>query len=111
MSKPLNAVMFLVRSGHIVVCGDVEDGIFHYLLNKLTGELNAVRDNGINNLMNMKIIPERSIGSMSQTGVVRPLSAQPVDSGDEDEVTDRASVEVDVKAASEENNSGERYVG
>ena len=44
---------------------------------------------------------------MSQTGVVRPLSAQPVDSGDEDEVTDRASVEVDVKAASEENNSGE----
>ena len=53
MSKPLNAAMFLDRSGHIVVWEDVEDDIVHYLLNKVTGELNAIRDDDINNLMNM----------------------------------------------------------
>ena len=62
VSKPLQSVRSLVRSGHVVVFGDGENGCSHYVLNKTTGECTAVRDDGTNYLMGMYVIPKCSAG-------------------------------------------------
>ena len=69
VSKPLQAVRSLVRTGHMVVFGDGEDGNANYVVNKLTGEVNAVRDDGTNYLMGMYIIPK---AEMQAAGFARP---------------------------------------
>ena len=40
--------MSLVRAGHIVVFSDGEDGSQNYIVNTVTGEQTAVKDDGIN---------------------------------------------------------------
>ena len=57
VSKPLQAVRSLVRSGHMVVFGGGEEGSDNYIMNKITGEYTAVTDDGINYLMGMWVIP------------------------------------------------------
>lgn len=58
VSKPLQAVRSLVRAGHIVVFGGGENGDENYVLNRVSGEINHVRDDGVNYLMGMYVIPK-----------------------------------------------------
>ena len=57
VSKALQSVRALVKTGHLVVFGDGADGSEHYILNRESGEVNAVRDDGINYLMRLYVIP------------------------------------------------------
>ena len=58
VSKALQSVRGLVKAGHLVVVGDGEDGCQHYVLNKTTGEINSVADDGINYLMRLHVVPQ-----------------------------------------------------
>ena len=57
VSKALQSVRALVKTGHLVVFGDGADGNAHYILNRESGEVNAVRDDGLNYLMRLYVIP------------------------------------------------------
>ena len=56
VSKALQSVRGLVKAGHLVVFGDGNDGCQHYVLNKTTGEINSVSDDGINYLMRLHVV-------------------------------------------------------
>ena len=58
VSKALQSVRCLVKAGHLVVFGDGEDGCQHYVMNKITGEVNAVGHDGINYLLRLHIAPK-----------------------------------------------------
>ncbi len=62
VNKPLQAVRSLTKSGHLVVFGDGPDGTTHYVLNKFTGEMNSIKDDGVNYLMGMYIMPPDAAG-------------------------------------------------
>ena len=62
VSKPLQAVRSLVKAGHMVVFGGGENGEENYVLNRVTGELSAVKDDGVNYLMGMYVIPRAEAG-------------------------------------------------
>ena len=55
-NKPLQAVRSLVRSQH-AVCFGFGDGSEHVIFNKQTGEINMMRDDGINYLQDLLIVP------------------------------------------------------
>ena len=48
VTKALQSVRALVRAGHVVVFGDGDCGADHYIYNKVTGETNFVKDDGVN---------------------------------------------------------------
>ena len=48
VSKALQSVRTLVKAGHMVVFGDGDDGDGNYIVNKITGELTSVKDDGVN---------------------------------------------------------------
>ena len=67
VSKALQSVRSLVRSGHVVVFGDGDgDDAESYIVNKVTGERTAVKDDGVNYLLGLHIAPR------SESGFVRP---------------------------------------
>ena len=70
VSKALESVRALVRSGHVVVFGDGDGGLEHYVYNKATGETNFVRDDGVNYFMPLHIVPR------AEAGFGRPVPAQ-----------------------------------
>ena len=57
VSKPLQAARSLVRTGHVVVFGDGENGDENYIYSKFSGETIAVTDDGTNYLMGMWVTP------------------------------------------------------
>ena len=65
VSKPLQSVRALVTSGH-AVCFGLGDGNDHLVINKLTGEINRLRDDGINYLQDMLIIPPDKVDAMAE---------------------------------------------
>ena len=58
VSKALQSVRGLVKANHLVVFGDGDDGCHHYVLNKITSEINNVADDGINYLMKLHVVPQ-----------------------------------------------------
>ena len=50
----------------MVVFGDGDDGDGNYIVNKITGELTSVKDDGINYLLGLYIAPR------SEAGFARP---------------------------------------
>ncbi len=62
VSKPLQAVRQLTRTGHLVVFGDGPEGEQHYVLNRVTGEMNMIRDDGINYIMGLYVMPPEEAG-------------------------------------------------
>ena len=63
VSKALQSVRALVRTGHMVIFGDGEPGNEqHYVLNKMTGETNMAIDDGINYLMRLFVVPNPEAG-------------------------------------------------
>ena len=67
VSKMLQSVRALVKAGHTVVFGDGEDGHSHYVYHKVSGECIGVRDDGVNYLMGMHIVPK------AEAGFARPV--------------------------------------
>ena len=57
-SKPLQAARVLAWAGHLVVFGGGEDGTDHYVYNTITGDTTTVKDDGVNYLMGMFIVPK-----------------------------------------------------
>ena len=70
VSKALQSVRALVRSGHVVIFGDGDGGSEHYVYNKATDETNFVRDDGVNYFMPLHIAPR------VQAGFGRPVPDQ-----------------------------------
>ena len=56
VSKALQSVRALVRTGHVVVFEDGEKGTEHYIMNRVIGECNAVRDDGFNYLIGLYVV-------------------------------------------------------
>ena len=56
-NKPLQAVRSLVRSKHAVCFGLGDEGDEHLIINKETGEINRMRDDGMNYLQDLLITP------------------------------------------------------
>ena len=67
ISRPLQSVRSLIKTGHRVVFGGGDDGTFHYIENVLTGEVNAVEDDGSNYLMTYAIAPKAQASFAGQT--------------------------------------------
>ena len=67
ISRPLQSVRSLVKTGHRVVFGGGDDGNFHFIENLLTGEVNAVEDDGHNYLMTYAIAPKAQASFAGQT--------------------------------------------
>ena len=70
VTKALQSVRALVRAGHVVVFGDGDCGADHYIYNKVTGETNFVKDDGVNYLMSLHIAPR------AEAGFGRPVPAR-----------------------------------
>ena len=70
VSKALQSVRALVKSGHVVVFGDEGGGPENYVYNKFTSETNLVKDDGVNYLMGLHIAPR------AEAGFDRPVQAQ-----------------------------------
>ena len=66
VSKPLQSVRTLVQAGHMVVFGHGDEGCSHYIVNKITGETIAVKDDGTNYLLGLFIAP------VHESGFARP---------------------------------------
>ena len=45
-----------MRTGHVVVFGDEENGADNYIMNREIGEVNIVRDDGLNYLIKMYVV-------------------------------------------------------
>ena len=59
VSKPLQSVRSLIKSGHMVVFGDGDgDEAESYIWNKVTGERTAVIDDGVNCLLGLHVAPK-----------------------------------------------------
>jgi hypothetical protein len=59
VTKPLESVRANVRAGHAVIFDDdgTGQGMGSYLINKSTGEINAIRDDGKDYIMRRWIVP------------------------------------------------------
>ncbi len=62
VSKPLQSVRHLVRNGHAVVFDDEGS----YIVNKMTGEMNVINDDGINYSMDVWIVPPSQLQAVRQ---------------------------------------------
>ena len=65
IARALQSVRSLVKTGHKVVFGDGEYGSEHYIQNVMTGEVNAVEDDGQNYLMTYFIAPKGAPASFA----------------------------------------------
>ena len=64
-NKPLQAVRSLVKSKHAVCFGLGENGDEHVIFNKQTGEVNMMRDDGINYLQDLLIVPPDKVDEVA----------------------------------------------
>ena len=64
--KPLQAVRALVGSRHAVCFGLGENDNEHLIINKISGEVNRMRDDGINYLQDMLVVPQNRIEQVQQ---------------------------------------------
>ena len=62
VSKALQSVRTLVQAGHMVVFGDGDDGSGNYIVNKIAGEMAAVKENWVNHLLGLYITPMQESG-------------------------------------------------
>ena len=60
-SKPLQSVRALNASGHAVCFGLGPEGNEHVIINKLTGEVNYMEDDGINYIQRLLVVPPDQI--------------------------------------------------
>ena len=56
VSKALQSLRALVRTGRGPVFGGGDNGEQHYIMNRETGETNMVRDDGLNYLVRLYVV-------------------------------------------------------
>ena len=61
VSEPLESVRQLLRNKHCVLFGLGEAEDEHFIINKVTGEVNRMRDDGVNYLHDMLIVPPEKV--------------------------------------------------
>jgi len=68
VTRPLEAIRANVKAGHAIVFDDdgTGQGAGSYMINKTTGEINAIHDDGANYLMRRWIIPQHEVPAMMQ---------------------------------------------
>ena len=64
MTKSLQAVRALVASQH-AVCFGLGAGDEHLIINKVTGEINAMRDDGVNYFQDLIIVPPEQLATVA----------------------------------------------
>ena len=64
MTQALQAVRALVNAQH-AVCFGLGDGNDHLIINKLTGEVKRMRDDGVNYLQDLIIVPPDPVDSIA----------------------------------------------
>ena len=66
VSEPLESVRQLLKSRHCVLFGLGENEDEHLIINKITGEVNRLRDDGINYLHDMLVVPPEQVEAVQQ---------------------------------------------
>ena len=66
VSKSLQSVRAMVRSGHAICFGLGPTGDDHVIINKLTGEINYMEDDGTNYLQRLLIVPPDQIDAIQE---------------------------------------------
>ena len=61
VAKTLQSVRAMVKSGHAVCFGLGEKGEDHIIVNKMSGEVNRMHDDGINYIQKLTIIPQDQV--------------------------------------------------
>ena len=64
VSKALQSVRSMVASGHAVCFGLGEQGDQHVIINKHSGEVNHMLDDGVNYLQRLMVIPQNQINAV-----------------------------------------------
>ena len=65
VTKSLQAVRALVKSQH-AVCFGLGDGNDHLIINKVAGEINRLRDDGVNYLHDVIIVPPDQVDRVAR---------------------------------------------
>ena len=73
VTKSLQAVRALVKSNH-AVCFGLGEGEDHLIINKITGEINRMRDDGINYLQDLIIVPPEQVDQVASKLAAMQLS-------------------------------------
>ena len=64
VSKSLQAIRALVSSQH-AVCFGLGDGTDHLVINKISGEVNRMRDDGVSYIQDMLIVPADKVEAVA----------------------------------------------
>ena len=62
VSQPINAVRTMVAGKSAVCFGLGPDGDQHMIINRLTGEVNMIEDDGLNYIQNLWVVPPDRVG-------------------------------------------------
>ena len=71
VSRPLQSVRHLYKTGHLTVF----DGPDSFILNKVSGEVNQIMDDGTNYLMNMVIVPKSELNQVIEQASMQQQQA------------------------------------
>ena len=75
VSQPINAVRSMVASKSAVLFGLGPEGDQHLIINRLTGEINHIEDDGHNYLQNLWVVPPGEIDQVQRDqGPVQPFT-------------------------------------
>ncbi len=66
VSSPLQSVRHLLASQHCVLFGLGPEGADHLIINKISGEVNRMRDDGTNYLQDLLVVPPDEVGALMQ---------------------------------------------
>ena len=75
VSSPLQAVRQMVKNHHCVLFGLGPEGEDHLIINKVSGEVNRMRDDGVNYLQDLLVVPPEFLNEVVQEMHGSDLSA------------------------------------
>ena len=85
VTKSLQSVRALVNANH-AVCFGLGDGHDHLIINKVTGEINRMRDDGVNYLQDLIIVPPDHVDDVAQQlAMIQQHAVVGIDSGGSNE--------------------------
>ena len=85
VTKSLQSVRALVNANH-AVCFGLGDGHDHLIINKVTGEINRMRDDGVNYLQDLIIVPPDHVDAVAQQlDMIQQHAVVGIDSGGSNE--------------------------
>ena len=85
VTKSLQSVRALVNANH-AVCFGLGDGHDHLIINKVTGEISRMRDDGVNYLQDLIIVPPDHVDDVAhQLAMIQQHAVVGIDSGGSNE--------------------------